>query len=416
LLTGPSVAFAGGLDLLDGSNRFVEDISDDLVTGTISWDNRDAVNGSCRLSIQRTLAWGRDRVRPFMVVSDGAVEARFNLGVFVLTAPEENRGQDVQTFDVTGYDLLTLLQTGPGDTYVALAGTTYFDALQAIVTASGVGARLLIDGTRQATAIPETRVWALTNSIPSWLRMMYDLLTEIGYTPPWVDVDGNIRARPYQDISVRASEWPLDTTDPATNIVGEERKVTVEAGDVANSYRFIRTNMDTTPVEGDGIYTPPQDDASIATLGRVIPKVVWLDAADQAALVAQGDKVMAEDRASVRTINLSIDPLPIMGMDDVFTFTDAGQTEKIQAASWDLNLDGSPGALQLGGAPAEPLPKIETQVKATVTSAAELRVVVDGATVDSFANALDAAAYSVGDRVTVTVRNPLPPLVQGVET
>lgn len=56
------------------------------------------------------------------------------------------------------------------------------------------------------------------------------------------------------------------------------------------------------------------------------------------------------------------------------------------------------------------------QVEATVTQASPLRVVVDGATVDSFANALDAATYTVGQRVTVTVRNPQPPLIQGVES
>ena len=41
---------------------------------------------------------------------------------------------------------------------------------------------------------------------------------------------------------------------------------------------------------------------------------------------------------------------------------------------------------------------------------------MDGATADSFVNALDAAAYAVGDRVTVTIRNPLPPLIGGIET
>lgn len=416
LLTGPDVTITGGLDLLDTSSRFVEDISDDLVGGTITWDNRTPLNGSCRLSIQRELAWGRDRVRPYMVLSHAGVQARFNLGIFVLTAPDDNRGPDVPTYEVTGYDLLTLLQTGPGDTYVATAGTTYLAAAQGIVTASGLNAPLLLDGTLQATTIPATRVWALTSPLPSWLRMLYDLLAEIGYTPPWVDVDGNIRSSPYRDVTVRAPEWTLDTTDAATNIVAEDRSVTVEAGDVANSYRFVRSNMTTTPVEGAGIYTPPTDAASIDTLGRVIRKVVWLEAADQAGLVAQGNKIMAEDKALTRTIRLSIDPLPIMGMDDVFTFTDVGQSEKIKAASWEISLDGKPGALQLGGAPATPLPVIEAQAKATVTSAAPLRVVVDGATVTSFANALDAATYSVGARVSVTVRNPLPPLVLGVES
>lgn len=55
------------------------------------------------------------------------------------------------------------------------------------------------------------------------------------------------------------------------------------------------------------------------------------------------------------------------------------------------------------------------QTKATVTQASPLRVLVDGATVDSVAMALDGAAYAVNDRVTVAIRNPLPPLIQGVE-
>jgi hypothetical protein len=52
----------------------------------------------------------------------------------------------------------------------------------------------------------------------------------------------------------------------------------------------------------------------------------------------------------------------------------------------------------------------------TVTQASPLRVVMDGASVDSPANSLDGSAYSVGARVTLTVRNPVPPLIQGVES
>ncbi len=58
----------------------------------------------------------------------------------------------------------------------------------------------------------------------------------------------------------------------------------------------------------------------------------------------------------------------------------------------------------------------EVQVKATVTQASPVRVVVDGATVNSPAKVLDGASYSLAARVTVLVRNPQVPLVQGVET
>ncbi|GAW50621.1 MULTISPECIES: hypothetical protein [unclassified Nocardioides] len=58
----------------------------------------------------------------------------------------------------------------------------------------------------------------------------------------------------------------------------------------------------------------------------------------------------------------------------------------------------------------------EVQTTGTVSSAAPLEVVVDGATVACPAATLNGQAYTVGQRVTVTVRNPLLPLVQGVES
>ncbi|MDN4174739.1 hypothetical protein QWY28_17390 [Nocardioides sp. SOB77] len=570
LLTADAVTITSGLELLDTSNQVIGDISDDLVGGSVSWDNRAAVHGTCRLSIQRELAWGRDRVRPYMTLDDGRTNARFNLGVFVLMTPDEERGEEPITYEVTGYDLLSLLQTGPADTYVVdpnpgadlmvngsfeadaagwdsnpafgayvpatwawssthvdtgtgslvatwpdapgtqqswvntyLTGfivgktyrlrarvwnpatgpsklridiafrsasqwqnvardqwvtleylwtatapdvfvgvaaggttagqqtwvdsytviplsTTYFDAARAILDAAGIGSQLLVDGTLQNVLLPATKVWALINPNPTWLRMLHDLFAEIGYSAPWMDENGNVRTEPHRELVDRPVEWHLDTSDERTNLVGDKRTLTREAGGGANAFRFVRTNMDTTPVEGDGIYTPPPNQtdglSSIDALGRVVRKTVPLDAADQAALVAQGDRIVAEAKAATRTIRLTIDPLPVMDQDDVFQYTDAGTTEKVMAASWTINLDGSPGALQLGGAPRSPLDPVEAQAKATVTSAAPLRVVIDGATQPSFANALDASSYAVGQRVTVTVRNPLPPLVQGVET
>lgn len=422
LLTGDELTVAAGCELLDTSNRLVADITDDLGEGgSVEWDNRDPIHGSCRLSLLRRLAWGRDRVRPYMVLSNAAVEARFNLGVYVLMTPDERRGEDPVTWEVTGYDLLSLLDgTGPADTWIAESGSTYFAALQAVVDASGIGVPLMLDGDAQDTTIPATRVWALIEPMPSWLRILTDLLNEIGYVAPWIDPDGNLRSRPFQDPAIRAAEWRLDTSDTSTNIVAEDRTITTETGDVANWWRFVRSDSDVTPVEGDGLYTPPANETvgpnSILALGREVRKFVRLQAADQAALVAQADRIVAADMASVRTIELSIDPLPIMGYGDVFELVDGGEVVKMAAASWTLNLDGSPGQLQLGGAPEEPADPMEQQTRATVTSAAPLRVVVDGATTQSFANALDAAVYEIGDRVTVTVRNPMPPLIQGVES
>lgn len=57
----------------------------------------------------------------------------------------------------------------------------------------------------------------------------------------------------------------------------------------------------------------------------------------------------------------------------------------------------------------------ETSATATVTQASpDLWILLDGATVPCPAYVLDVAAYTVGQRVQVQVRNPLVPVVQGV--
>ncbi len=57
-----------------------------------------------------------------------------------------------------------------------------------------------------------------------------------------------------------------------------------------------------------------------------------------------------------------------------------------------------------------------SQVSGTITQASPLRVVVDGATVDSLAMTLDGCTYVLDARVTVQIRNPQIPLVLGTET
>lgn len=56
---------------------------------------------------------------------------------------------------------------------------------------------------------------------------------------------------------------------------------------------------------------------------------------------------------------------------------------------------------------------VTSQVLGTITNASPLRVIVDGATVDSAADSLNGAAYVLNARVTVTIRNPQIPLVMG---
>lgn len=58
----------------------------------------------------------------------------------------------------------------------------------------------------------------------------------------------------------------------------------------------------------------------------------------------------------------------------------------------------------------------DQQMPANVTQASPLRVVTEGSTKDCPAVGLNGATYVLDQRVTVTIRTPLPPLVLGEET
>jgi len=348
LLTAPRVEVSAGLELLDSSNVLVEDISDQLVSGEVSRQNFADVHGSCRLVIERELAWGKDRVRPYMTLANGGISARFNVGVFVLTTPDSTRGDSVDEFTVSGFDLLHLLQAPVGDTYVATSGTTVLAAVQAALTASGAGMALLLDGTLQATTLPDTLVWALTDSNPaSWLSIINDLLATISYRGLWMDQDGIARSGPYANPSTRPVEWTFDTADISTDLVGESRSLKSDVWAAKNWWRFVRKGMTAQPVEGAGIYTVTNASTgrtSVAALGREVRAAVkFLDAADQTTLVAQGDRIVADDQAVSRTFTINVDPFPAAGHFDVVQFNDAGDSDKCQVNSWTLPLDGTQG-------------------------------------------------------------------------
>jgi len=348
LLTGPRVEVSAGLELLDSANVLVEDITNDLLSGQVDRSNYADVHGTCNLAISRELAWGKDRVRPYLTLSDNGVTARFNLGVFVLTTPDSKRGETPASFDVSGFDLIYLLQAGPSDTYMVASGVTYLAAVQAVITASGVGSTVQLDGTLQSTTLPAPMVWALTPDSPSsWLRIINDLLSAISYRGLWANEDGVFRSGPYQDPSVRPVEWTFDTANLTTNLVGEDRSLASDVWAARNWWRFVRKDASTQPTEGAGMYTvtnPSTGRTSVAALGRTVrAPVQYLEAADQASLVSQGDRIVATDQAVSRTFEITVDPLPIAGHFDIVQLIDAGDSDKCQVSSWTMPLDGSPG-------------------------------------------------------------------------
>jgi hypothetical protein len=346
-------------------------------------------------------------------------EARFYAGVYVLTTPDTQHGRTPLVRTVMGRNLLHLLDRNVPDTYVLdpnptgpTPNITYLDALRKVVADAGLTIPVRLDGTRQDAVLPKARVWCV--GATTWLDIANDLMSEIAYVDLWNNEIGEYRAQPVVPLADRPPEHRFDTADMFTDLVGAGYTETEEKAGAYNLWRFVRADMAYQPVEGDGLFIYPPTNRPTGADARPAPLQV-IDAADQAALEAEGLRIVAADQRTERTFAGMVDPFPIAGHRDVVEFVSAGRLFKMQVTSY-LLTPYSKGQWVLGGGTGgEVRERPETRTTATVTQATPLRVVVDGASTGSPAKALDGATYAVGERPTVIVRNPRQPLVQGKE-
>lgn len=340
-----------GCDLLSSTGAFVTDISADL-TAAGSWIERrvdDTIHGTCELILSRRLAWGSDRVRPWITLTDHLGNAQtWYLGVYVLTTPERRAGESPQTYAVQGYDLLHILTAPYGSTYALASGAVVLTAIGTLLTAAG-GTNALSQAAIAST-LPAAKVWPLDDKVTT-LSIINELLAIIGYESLWVDRDGRWRADPLVADAVKSPVWAYDA-DSATTTVGEDRAEQADYFAAPNRWVFVNDDAATLPTEGAGIYTvsnAADGPTSIAARGRTINRVVHLKAANQTALVTQADIIVAADKRVARTVELTAAPNPTHWHNEVVTFTDPalGASGTWKVTGWTLPLDGGDMSLSL---------------------------------------------------------------------
>lgn len=334
VLTARQIDVDFGLELLDDDDRLLDEIGDDLIGGTVDRELYRAVHGSCDLSLLADYS-GR-RVRPWQSVTAAAGTVRRPLGVFLLTTPERDQTDDDRdVWSTQGVDKLHTLQHQIADTYVVGSGTSYLTAVRDAITAAGsTGLAPYLDGTAVDATLDGDRVWVCDPDVPvSWLRVVNDLLSEIGYRGLWVDRLGRFRSEPYRSPAVRATEWDFDLTDPRTSIVDPTRKLTRDSFDGFNFWRFVREG-DVRPVDGNGRYTVDRSNGS-----QLRPRFERLQVADHAALVARGDQLVDADTRSTQLLEITTGPLPIVGHADVARYVDPELgTLRVQTRTWRVDL------------------------------------------------------------------------------
>lgn len=328
-------------------------------------------------ALVKPLRWGSDRIMPISLIRSpgygGGSWQGFPRGIYVATSPGVDNLDSAGRWDFTGWDRIYLLQSDPINTWSFAGGTTYLAAVQAMFRSAGIISNVATldtvcayPGDWAAKTLPAARSYPAGGGTTR-VQIINALLKESGMRPLYTDPGSGqwtiepIRPTATQDLAWR---WQGSSVDPATlggASLGDtgwpDRKILLYAkqayaGDVYNApnrWVFIQSGLTFQPTHSDGsdgryivdnLTTPPADQT---TVGRVLAKVVQLDASGSADLIKQGDGIVADDLASIEKINLTTAPWPAAGHYDVFWAVHSSlpnsPIRRVQAQSWSMPLD-----------------------------------------------------------------------------
>lgn len=350
VIRSSSLTVVVGAELLDSSDAFIQDISDEFVGGVVSRDSTATIHGAATFELLTEIDWQNQRIKPYITLTDDLTgeSYTYSLGVYLPETPKRLVGESPAVFQVEAYDKLIILDTPYGATYRVAAASSYITTVEGLL--DGLSLSHNIDQTAVATTTPSDLVWELDEK-NTYLHIINDLLTAIGYRELYVDRDGVFVSEPWTSPSVRTPIFTYDTgaTDSVVLVGGLEEET--DLFPIPNKWVFVLNNPDpalSLPTEGAGIYTVTnQSDGptSIDARGRTKTKVVRLDAANHATLVAQGDRIVEEDKQPVTEVVLRSALNPLHWHDEVVTVTapEVGLASVLfSELSWGMELPGGP--------------------------------------------------------------------------
>lgn len=342
--TDPAVRIGRGMELVNRNLDLLADITGDLRECTVSRNNYDTLHGHANFNIVGKLQWGQAIVRPYMTISNGVTTARFNLGAYFTSTPDNVEDQLPAIFAVEGYDMLNALNTLVGDSYAINIGDSYLTKVEDILQAQGY-TQYTIDPSRIGTTATVAKAWPIDETT-TWLTIVNDLLTAIGYRGIYSDWNGRLVCESYLSPTVRGIEWTYDRGLYTSQLV-PGTTVVHDYFAAPNRWVGIRSStQDTTGTatltEGNGIYTfvnMTDGETSVEARQQTITKVITVDVADQSALIAAVQSEVAKDKAVNTTLTATTSANPLHWHFDILSVeTTSMGTLKVQESDWSLDL------------------------------------------------------------------------------
>lgn len=343
-----SITVGRGLELLERDLSVVDDISDDLIGGSVTRHAYAILHAKADLELNRALNWGTSLIRPYLTLSDGADTARFNLGAYFTNAPRKSVGNP---YAVNGVDVIDGLYDQVGSSFSMAKDAGFLDTLEDILLARGyVAGTYIIDPRDRFKTTSKARTWVLDDNL-TWLKICNELCNMIGYRGLWSDWDGRLHAEPYLPPYKRPVEWSYDAAVANDTLLGRARSVTTQTYRAPNRWVVYRTNL----TDGNGVPIPPVLGAGAhehinwssgptsveARDGRVITKQLGVEAADQEALVRRTLSIAQGDIQLTTRIEVETALNPLHWHFDVIQVDDPSNASgRMLATAFQINLDG----------------------------------------------------------------------------
>lgn len=285
-------------------NKLIEDVSEYLTGGGVDLNHDRAITTQATFEMSDTSV-----IRPYVdylavfqnvEYDDSGIHERDQLGLFTTRVPNGIRSVERSEGSYVGYDLTaTLGRRAFTNVYNVAAGTKYIDAVISILALAGI-TRYNFEASTQTLSAAITFPVGTT-----YLEAANQLLEAIGYYYLSCTTDGvpvSMRSRdvqyvePFRTVTTRDQMQPV-TTQPTDTTV-------------ANVVVVIQDNPNSPPLtavrRNDAVDSP----SSTVNLGELPRVEVRSNLADQAAVNALADRLLAEGRTWYQVASLRLLPDP----------------------------------------------------------------------------------------------------------
>lgn len=318
-----------------------------LIDGcSIEYNYCSRVKTTCRLNWDVALPFASHRVSLGMTVTDlsSGASARQPLGTYLMENPTVNLDFD-QVWSADGYDLLTILDTPIPYSWSVADGTSIRTAVEAVLTAAETDLDFV--GWYVDSTVRGDRVWPLGGQT-TWIDVLDELLVSAGWRPIWLTREGYLTSDEYQNTKTLQPDFFYDATAADTTI-GYGATVETDVWGIPNQWIFIADIADpavAAPSEGNGVVRLRNESdgpSSIANRGRVINRIVQVDATDQAALQLEAERQQETDIQSVQKIRFKAVPSPQLWHRNIIQVHFPPHVIRRNAVvqRWSLPLDGN---------------------------------------------------------------------------